>query len=103
MPLVLEPSRYSRESLAGIVRELRAELDDARELIDHPRGPVRDPSGIEAAKDLVNSAVTLLDAPGERDVADLAREANLAYAALVAVIDLVKSHSDAPRVPQRRA
>jgi hypothetical protein len=34
---------------------------------------------------------------------ELAAEANLAYAAMLAVVDLVKSHTDTPRLPAHRA
>ena len=48
------------------------------------------------------SALARLDVPGATSPAALAADVNLAYATLVAVIDLVKSRTDVPRVPRIR-
>ena len=102
MPLVLDPANYSEESLAALVGSLRLDLVETLELAEHPRGAVRDPSGPEAAAQLLRATIALLDRGEPRAVQDLAVRANLAYAALVAAIDLIKSHVDVPRVPAPR-
>ncbi len=102
MPLVLDPARHSEATLRELVTGLRADLAETLEYVRSPRGPVRNPAGLEAAEDLLRSALAAVDAPASTDRADLARRANLAYAAMVAAIDLVKSHTDVPRVPARR-
>jgi hypothetical protein len=103
MPLVLDPNSLSLSTLEELWRSLRNDLEETREFVDHPPGPVTDPASIESARELLRSTIARLDVPGPRDVATLAVEANLAYATLVAVIDLVKSHADVPRVPRKRA
>jgi hypothetical protein len=102
MPLVLDPSRHSAGELRALLADLRGELTEARELIDHPRGAVPDPSGLTNAAELLGATLAYLDDGDDSNPAELVRKANLAYATLVAVIDLVKSHTDAPRVPRPR-
>jgi hypothetical protein len=63
---------------------------------------VRDPASLETARDLLEAALVRLGGTGERSRADLAAEVNLAYAAMLAALDLVKSHTDIPLVPTRR-
>ncbi len=100
MPLVLDPERLSEATLRELVSGLRDDLAESLEYVQSPRGRVREPAGLEAAEGLVRAALESLDAGGSGDRADLARRANLAYAAMIAAIDLVKSHTDVPRVPR---
>jgi hypothetical protein len=100
MPLVLEPNTLSEPVLQELVRSLTDDLTGSLEMVRHPPGPIRDPSSLETAENLLTSALALLRRPGPRNPAELAAEANLAYAALLAAIDLVKSHTDIPRVPR---
>ncbi len=102
MPLVLDPGRYSRPALEELVRSLRSDLEEMRGSVGHPRGTVLDPASLETARELLEAALATLARPGRRDRRRLADEANLAYATLLAVIDLVKTHTDVPRVPARR-
>ena len=102
MPLILDPSSYSEAALAELVRSLRADLLETEELVAHPHGTVRDPASLETARDLARSALAVLDRPALRSRAELAAEANLAYATMLAIVDLVKSHTDVPRVPRAR-
>jgi hypothetical protein len=102
MPLIFDPERYSEATLTELVRSLRADLTETVELVDHPHGTVRDPASIETARELALGALTVLDRAGARTRAELAAEANLAYATMLAVIDLVKSHTDVPKVPRSR-
>ena len=103
MPLVLAPSRLPRKVLDELHRELREELAETLETVSHPRGAVRDPTSLETAAELVRASLTVLEAQRERDAGALAAEANLAYAAMLAAIDLVKSHTDVPFVPRPRS
>jgi hypothetical protein len=102
MPLILDPESYSRELLAALVRDLAEGLTETRDLVLQPRGRVLDPSSLLTAQELVDAALASLGRPGERSRAELAYDANLAYAAMISALDLVKSHTDAPRVPARR-
>ena len=102
MPLVLDPDSLPRSTLDGLWRSLRNDLEETREFVDHPPGPVTDLAGIEGARELLRSTLVRLEVPGPRDGPALAAEINLAYATLVAVIDLVKSHTAVPRVPRKR-
>ncbi len=102
MPLVLDPDAISETVLGDVVRSLREDLAETEELVLHPRGRVLDPASLETARELLRSARAILDRPGPLDRAALAAEANLAYAVLLAAIDLVKSHTDVPRVPAPR-
>ena len=71
-------------------------------MIASPRGRVLDPASLLTARELLDAAVQVLDRPGARTAAERAAEANLAYATMLSVIDLVKSHTDVPKVPPAR-
>ncbi len=102
MPLILSPAAHSRAALAEISLQLTTDLLETREMVAHPRGAVRDPASLGTATELIDAAVERIrrGSGGSRD--ELAANANLAYATLLAAIDLVKSHTDVPRVPARR-
>jgi hypothetical protein len=103
MPLVSDPSSLSVEVLRGLLRSLREDLEETRELVQHPPGAVRDPASLATAAELLRSTLAVLDRPGPRTPEVLAAEVNLAYATMVSAIDLVKSHTDVPQVPRRRS
>jgi hypothetical protein len=103
MPLVLDPGALPEPVLAQLLAGLRESLEETRELIEAPPARVLDPASLATALELVRSAEALLDRPGARDARTLADEANLAYAVMLASIDLVKSHTEMPRVPRGRA
>jgi hypothetical protein len=102
MPLVNDPSSFSVPVLKELLRSLRDDLAATAELVDHPTGAVRDPASLVAATELLRATLAVLDLPGRRTSQTLAAEVNLAYATMVSVIDLVKSHTDVPRVPRAR-
>jgi hypothetical protein len=102
MPLVLDPARLPEKILAQLVGDLHRDLEETLDLVRNPRGEVLDATSLRSAEELLESALAVLDAPGPRTAADWGREANLAYSAMVASIDLVKSHTAVPRVPAPR-
>jgi hypothetical protein len=102
MSLILDPDAYSEHLLAELVRTLIVDLTETQEMILSPRGRVLDPTGLDTARELFEATLAQVGRSGDRTRAELAAEANLAYAAMLAVIDLVKSHTDVPRVPARR-
>ena len=102
MPLILEPDRLPATVIEQVRQELREGLTETLGSIHTPRGKVLDPASLETAAELVRSALVVLDRPGPRDARASAEESNLAYATLLAAIDLVKMHTDVPRVPPPR-
>ncbi len=102
MPLVSDPAGVPYPVLEQLVRSLRADLEELEEMVDRPRGRVLDPESLRTARELLDAARALLARPGARAPAEATAEANLAYATILAVIDLVKSHTDVPRVPPPR-
>ena len=102
MPLILDPEVLPRATLQELRRSLRADLADTLELVLHPRGAVLDPASLRTAEELVRAALAVLDRPEPTAVGPLAEDGNLAYASMLATIDLVKSHTDVPRVPPPR-
>jgi len=102
MPLVLDPDSLPEAVLRELHRSLSMDLAETLELVRHPSGAVRDPASLATADDLVRSVLAQLERPGPRGRSELATEANLAYATLLATIDLVKSHTDVPTVPRAR-
>ena len=102
MPLVLDPTALPPAVLDELRRSLRADLEETRELVLHPPGTVVDPASLETARELLRSTLQTLEGSEPRSAARKAADVNLAYATMLAVIDLVKSHTDAPRVPRKR-
>jgi hypothetical protein len=102
VPLILDPARYSDGALEALAREFAESLREVREMVDSPRGRVLDPASLEAARALLDASLAAVDPPASGDKARLAAQVNLGYAAMVAAIDLVKSHTDVPRVPPPR-
>lgn len=102
MPLVLDPDRLPPGMLEDLCRELREGLSETLESILNPRGRVLDATSLDTAAELVRASMAILDRPGARSATGLGEEANLAYAATLAAIDLVKTHTDVPRVPAPR-
>ena len=102
MTLILDPTSMPARVLQELHRSLREDLRSTGDFVDHPSGAVLDPASLVTANDLLRSALAVLDRPGPRDPEALAAEVNLAYATMVAVIDLVKSHTDVPLVPRSR-
>jgi hypothetical protein len=100
--LVSEPDRLPRHVLEGLATSLRADLAETAELVDHPRGRILDPESLRTARELLEAARAVLERDGERTAQELAAEANLAYATILSVVDLVKSHTDVPKVPPPR-
>lgn len=103
MPLVLDPTSLPLSSLRELRRSLRDDLVAAQDLVDRPGGAVRDPASLETASELLRWTLVRLDSPAPHTAGALGADVNLAYAALLAVIDLVKSHTEVPRVPRKRA
>jgi len=102
MPLVLDPQSIPLPVLEELRRSLLDDLNETSELVHQPRGVVLDPSGIDAAAELLREVLRRLDRPPPTRAEELAADANLAYATMVVVIDLAKSHTDVPRVPRSR-
>ncbi len=100
MPLVLEGTELPEPTLRELYESLRTDLTDLESMIAEPRGAVRDPASLTTAAELLHGARTLLEGRPPADRNELAARTNLAYGVLLAVIDLVKSHTDGPRVPQ---
>jgi hypothetical protein len=100
--LVSEPDRLPRSVLEELVRSMRAELEEVEEMVTHPRGNVLDPESLRTAQELLEATRRMMDRAGPRTPTELADEANLAYAAVLSILDLVKSHTDVPKVPLPR-
>jgi len=102
MPLVLDPNSIPLATLRALRSSLHDDLAETAEMIERPAGKVLDPVGLETAGELLRSSLARLDAPAPRTPEGLGIDVNLAYATMLAVVDLVKSHTDVPRVPRRR-
>jgi len=103
MPLIQDPDSHSRATLEELRRSLREDLASTAEMLRDPSVHVRDPASIETAEELLRGTLDRLDRPGGGENSDLAVDINLAYATLLAVVDIAKSHTDLPRVPRKRS
>jgi hypothetical protein len=102
VPLILDASGYRRSALVQLAKEMEDGLVELRPMADTPKARVLDPTSLLTARELVDATLAVLRRPGERTDAELAADANLGYVATLAVLDLVKSHTDVPRVPRPR-
>ncbi|HTT73140.1 MAG TPA: hypothetical protein VMG99_03185 [Thermoplasmata archaeon] len=102
VPLILDPDAYEAAALAALRDRMLEGLAEVEAGLAAPRGNVLDPAGIELARELVRAARAAVGKPGASDRARRAAEVNLAYAAMLAAIDLQKCHTDVPRVPSPR-
>jgi hypothetical protein len=82
--------------------EMKEELTGLLEEVRSPHSRVLDPASLWTAEELVRSALAILDRPESGNAPELASEINLGYGVLIATIDLLKSHTDVPRVPRHR-
>jgi hypothetical protein len=103
MPLVPDPNSLAPGLLRELRTSLRDDLEETRQLIERPGGRVLDPASLATASELLTAALARLELPSPETGPELAADVNLAYAALVAIIDLVKSHTDVPTVPRKRS
>jgi hypothetical protein len=102
MPLIIDADRVPEATLRTMAKELTGELEEIlASLAD--RGPAKDPLGVVTAADLLRSAIDLGHATEGAPVALTAAVVNVEYEALVASIDLIKSHFGLPTVPRGRA
>ena len=76
-------------------------LAEMRTALADPSRPVRDPASLVTARELIDATLARVSGKGTRRRDELAANVNLSYATMVAVIDLVKSHTDGPRIPVR--
>ena len=97
MPNAPDAAALSQEGLASKHRELRANLVATGVLVRHVASALQNPASLDPAAALIQATIAILDRPGARSREETVREVNLSNAALVAVIDLVKSHADAPK------
>ena len=102
MSLVNDPETLPESVLEELIQSLRTDLEETEEMVRSPRGRVLDPASLVTAGELLVAARAVLDRSGPRTKAERAAEVNLAYSTLLAVIDLVKSHTDVPKVPPPR-
>lgn len=102
MPLILDPDTHPEPVLRALVAEFTETLTELRGTVAEPHGRVIDPGSLETARELLDAALAQLEHGGDRTPAELAADANLGYATMMAVIDLVISHTDVPRVPRSR-
>lgn len=72
------------------------------EFVANPPDPVREPLGLITARNLLEAALAAAPFQPGRSAEELAVAVNLLYESALAAIDLVKCHTESPRVPQRR-
>jgi hypothetical protein len=105
MPLITEPDAWTTDRLRPMLADFHRELVELAGMLGEPsRRPVLDPLGLLTARDLASAAAELAGAaqmeglPARFQVAAV----NVAYEAVVASIDLMKSHTAGPKVPSGR-
>ena len=102
MPIVGEPEKLAIPVLRALVARLSEDLHETLDLVERPAAAVRDPASLETAADLIRATLAIIGREDPQDAVKLGADANLAYASLLAAIDLLKSHTELPRVPVRR-
>jgi hypothetical protein len=102
MPLIGDLSKYDRAALELLASQMADGLEELRPMATSPKAKVLDPSSLLTARELLDAALAVVRRPGERTAVELAADANLGYATSLAVLDLVKSHTEMPKVPPPR-
>jgi len=101
MPLILDAESHPRSVLTQLASEFSQTLVELRDGLPTPSPHVLDPASIETARELIEAALGRMRGSPRASRGELAASVNLGYATMIAVIDLVKSHTDRPRVPTR--
>jgi len=99
MPLLLDPTTVPEATLRAMAKELQGELEEILASLAE-RGPAKDPLGIVTATDLLTAAIQLGRRTEGAPSALTAAVVNVQYEALVASIDLIKTHFGLPTVPR---
>ncbi len=102
MALAPDPASLDEDALQVLDETLHAKLVPTGTLVGHLGVALRDPAAHQPASDLLRAMLALFDRPGHRTREELIREVDLSNAALLAVIDSVRSHADVPQVPRKR-
>jgi serine protease inhibitor len=102
MPILPGDTRATDEQLAALLRNHRAGIEEANSLILNPELPAREPLGLLTARDLGAALVSLLDLAEAPEASRTLKihVINASYDGILAMIDLVKSHSALPKVPR---
>jgi hypothetical protein len=102
VPLILDPAQHDRATLEELAEQMAAGLEELRPLATAPKAKVLDPQSLLTAREMLEAALAVMRRPGPRTEAELVADANLGYATSLAVLDLVKSHTEMPKVPPPR-
>ncbi|HKV90670.1 MAG TPA: hypothetical protein VJQ43_05690 [Thermoplasmata archaeon] len=106
MPLLLDGANYPLERLRSLLAEQREGLEELQAMAESLAADSRLTPGFRrTVGDLLQGALeTMRDLGGPgAEPARLADAVNLGYATGLAAIDLMKSHSDLPKVPRARS
>ena|SRR5579859_85655 len=100
MPLVA--SSYPAAKLREMLEEQRTGLNELLEMLADPPARVNQPLSVLTAQDLVRAALAAAQPRPDATPAELAASVNLLYESFLAAIDLLKVHSEMPKVPRGR-
>lgn len=106
MPLIGKAQGWDRPRLLELLRSQQEGLEEIRARVEQVGVVWRDPMSRLTALELLRDAAALseraLHEPGLSDPL-LTEVVNLQYSALLAAVDLLKSHANVPKVPQPAA
>ena len=106
MSLILDAAALGRSKLLELIEEQRQGLEESIQNLEHWPARIRDPASFRTARELLTDVLALSrSVVGDEAISVelLASVANVQYGALIASIDLMKSHSDLPStVPRAR-
>ena len=102
MPLILDPAVLPLPELRKMSREMTEGLTGLAEWAADPKLPAREPLGVRAGAELFRAAAALGASAEEPSATapQVTAIVNAQYEAMIAGIDLVKMHSDLPKVPK---
>ena len=89
--------------LRSMLEEQRAGAEEILAMVDDPPARVREPLGVVTAHDLLTAALAAARLRDDASAQEVAASVNLLYESGLAAIDLLKVHSEMPRVPRGRA
>ena len=103
MALILDPDAIPIEQLRTMLSEHRQALEGLRAAFaEVPPLEQKGPTNFLGINELLEDSIVLLRKyeASESDAASVAAAVNLGYSVMISAIDLKKSHTDGPKVPQ---
>lgn len=100
MPLLETTTVLSDEQIGTMLRDHVRAVEGLVQRLEDPSFPAKEPLPIRTAVDLGRDFAALVERNPPADRAARVALLNVAYDTLMAILDIMKMHSDLPKVPK---